>query len=136
MRKILIFLAVLIVTGCKTHEKVVTVTQLHTDTIWQKQVVRDSVRVHDSVYVKEWMRGDTVFVDRAVWHTAIQDRLRVDTVYKSRVDSVPVPYPVERLVERQLTWWQKARMKGGEVLIGILAGAAGFGLWRLKRRLT
>ena len=101
--------------GCKT-VRYVPMETVKTDTIWQKQVVMDSVRVHDSVYVKEWMKGDTVYVDRAVWHTAIQERLRTDTVYKSRVDSVAVPYPVEK----QLTKWQRIRMDFGGWAMGLL----------------
>lgn len=115
MRKILILLAALALMGCKT-VRYVPMETVKTDTIWQKQVVMDSVRVHDSVYVKEWMKGDTVYVDRAVWHTAIQERLRADTVYRNRVDSVAVPYPVEK----QLTKWQRIRMDFGGWAMGLL----------------
>jgi hypothetical protein len=35
------------------------------------------------------------------WHTRWRDRWMHDTVYQSRVDSVPQPYPVTEYVERK-----------------------------------
>ena len=109
-------LAVLLA-GCKTRE-FVEVERILRDTTYITKEVRDSVWLHDSVSVKE--RGDTVFVER--WHTKFRERLRTDTV--------PVPYPVEKLVERQLTGWQRLRLGlGSAVLIGLV----GFVGWKLRR---
>ena len=111
--------------GCKTRE-LVEVERILRDTTYIMKEMRDSVFLHDSVSVKE--RGDTVFVER--WHTKYRERLRTDTVYRSRADTVPKPYPVEKLVERQLTWWQRLRLGlGSAVLIGLV----GFVAWRLRR---
>ena len=117
-------LAVLLA-GCKTRE-FVEVERILRDTTYITKELRDSVFLHDSVSVKE--RGDTVFVER--WHMKFRERLRTDTVYRSRTDTVPVPYPVEKLVERQLTGWQRLRLGlGSAVLIGLV----GFVGWKLRR---
>lgn len=82
-------------TGCTT-TKYVEVEKVKTDTVYQSKILKDSVWLHDSVFVKEYTKGDTVFRDRDRWHTKFVEKLITDTVYKSRVDSIPVPYPVER----------------------------------------
>ena len=94
---------------------------------------RDSIYLHDSTFVREYVKGDTVRIVTEMWHTAWRDRWRTDTVYRSRVDSVLLPYEVVKEVPRELTRWQRARIHMGELLLALIAAAAGFGLWRLKR---
>lgn len=117
----------MILAGCKTKQVVVTVPEYHTDTIWKSNTLRDSIYLHDSVYVRE--QGDTILIER--WHTAYRDRVKTDTIYKSRVDSVGVPYPVTEYVEKKLTKVQKGLMGMGVLsLIGIVA-FAGFKIKKL-----
>lgn len=120
----------LLLTACSS-TKVVTVERVRTDTVKTVRNVRDSIYVHDSIRITE--KGDTVTIER--WHTRYQDRLLLDTIYESRTDSVPVPYPVEKLVERQLSWWQRTQMYAGDVLLLLLLGGAVYGVLRLKRLL-
>ena len=103
--------------GCTT-TKYVPIETIRTDTVYQSKIKRDSVRVHDSVYVKEWQKGDTVFRDRDRWHTEYVDREVHDTLYQSRVDSVAVPYPVEK----ELSWWAQKKIEFGELAMIIMAG--------------
>lgn len=105
-----------LLSGCKQVEYV-TVEKVKVDTLLCYSNIRDSIYLRDSVFVKEWMRGETVFVDRAVWHTAIRDRWRVDTVYRSRTDTlVSVTEHVKEL-KKPLTWWQEARIFVGGLVI-------------------
>jgi len=120
----------LLLTACSS-TKVVTVDRVRTDTVKTVRNLRDSIYMHDSIRVIE--KGDTVTIER--WHTRYQDRLLLDTIYQSRTDSVPVPYPVEKLVERQLSWWQHTQMYAGDVLLLLLLGGAVYGVLRLKRLL-
>lgn len=120
----------LLLTACSS-TKVVTVDRVRTDTVKTVRNVRDSIYMHDSIRISE--KGDTVTIER--WHTRYQDRLLLDTIYESRTDSVPVPYPVEKLVERQLSWWQHTQMYAGDVLLLLLLGGAVYGILRLKRLL-
>ena len=123
MKKLLVVLMALgLVSSCAVKERVVTVERVRTDTLRETRNMRDSIYLHDSVFVKQYERGETVFVEKEKWHTRYQDRLLVDTVYKSRTDSVPVPYEVTEFVEYNLTWWQKTRMYAGDVLMVSLLG--------------
>lgn len=131
-KAIIILAAVAMLVGCRT-TKYVTVPEHHTDTVLQVKQQRDSVWLHDSVFVHEYTNGDTIFRDRDRWHTHYVERFTVDTFYQSRVDSVLLPYEVVREVPRELTRWQRARIHMGELLLALIAAAAGFGLWRLKR---
>lgn len=131
-KAIIILTAAAMLTGCRT-TKYVTVPEHHTDTVLQVKQQRDSVWLHDSVFVHEYTKGDTIFRDRDRWHTHYVERLTVDTFYQSRVDSVLLPYEVVKEVPRELTRWQRARIHMGELLLALIVAAAGFGLWRLKR---
>lgn len=114
--------AIVLLAGCKTKERVVTVEKVRTDTTYITRHHRDSVWLHDSIYMKEWLAGDTVYQLRDRWHTRYVERVRIDTTYVSKADSIPVPYPVEKIVkvDKPLTWWQRLRMMiGGIVLIGV-----------------
>ena len=104
----------LIFCGCKT--KVVTVEKVRTDTTYITKHQRDSIHVHDSIFVNQWLSGDTIYQVRDRWHTEWRDRLLHDTIYKSIVDSVPIPYPVEKEVIKQVTPWYNWLLIGGLLL--------------------
>lgn len=102
----------------------VTVEKVRTDTTYITKWQKDSVWLHDSIYVTE--KGDTVRIER--WHTQWRDRLRVDTIYQATHDTIPQPYPIEtvKLVEKDLNWWQRLRLWIGNIgLLGIL-GVIGY----------
>lgn len=110
-----IFIAMLIVfalTSCKTAEYVPV--EVH-DTIHHEVVRHDSIYKHDSIIVNTYMKGDTVYRDRDHWHTEYVEKIKKDTAYISK--EKPVPYPVEKKVERELTWWQKTQMYGFRVVL-------------------
>ena len=122
----------LMFTSCKTKTVVVKVPEIHTDTLYQVKEQKDSIWLHDSVYVHQWMKGDTIYVETGKWHTKYIERLKTDTIYKSRVDSVGVPYPVEKLVEKQLNWWQHlTQTVGGATLLVLLILAV---MYLLRRK--
>lgn len=102
----------LLLFGCKTQyvpvETIRTVTVTKTDSFIEK----DSVFCHDSVFVQA--KGDTLLVEK--WHTKYVDRwrdkVRIDSFIK--IDSVQVPYPVEK----KLTKWQQFTLDYGKVAFG------------------
>lgn len=91
---IIVIVACALLGGCTT-TKYVPVVEHHTDTLIHTQHQRDSIYVHDSTYVRD--NGDTVLIER--WHTRWRDRWQHDTLYISKTDSVPKPYPVEVVKE-------------------------------------
>ena len=129
MKKLLFAALLLTLAGCKTQERIVTVYKVRTDTTYITKQLRDSIWLHDSIYMCD--HGDTILIER--WHTRYQERQVHDTLYQSRVDSIPVPYPVTEYVEKKFNWWQKTRMHCGEAFLALLLAAAGFGIWKLKK---
>ena len=125
-------LAVLIVIsllcGCRT-VKYVPVPSVSVDSVYVDRWLRDSVYLHDSVFVNQWMKGDTVFVDKVVTRYKYKDRWRFDTVAVTRVDSVRVPYPVEK----ELSWWEETRMHSSPILVAIVAVLAFIIAWLVKK---
>ena len=117
-----------VLSGCK-HVEYVTVPEYHTDTLIQTNVQKDSIYLHDSIHVKE--KNDTVFYEH--WHTNYKEKLVHDTIYKSRVDSVAKPYPVEvvKWKEKELNWWQKLVMGMGSVLLVLIGGFIAVWLYKL-----
>lgn len=113
-------LACLLLTGCKTRERIVMVETTRTDTTYITKHQRDSIWMHDSVYVSEKQRGDTLYIERTRWNIKYVERLTRDTIYICVRDSVPVPYPVEVEVPAPLTWWQQARLHLGNIALGVI----------------
>ena len=110
MKKIVILLFLLLVTctliGCATSKQATQVVEssLH-DTIYLNKVV------YDSIYIDNWhhtyLKADTVVVEK----TKYEYRYKVlrDTVFRARIDSVPVIREVEVVREvRHLPWYAKA----------------------------
>lgn len=54
----------------------------------------DSLFIHDSVFVTERTKGDTIYLTRDRWRTEYRDRLRIDTII--RTDSISYPVEVVR----------------------------------------
>jgi hypothetical protein len=103
-------------TGCTT-TKYVQVPEYHTDTLIQTKVLKDSVWLCDSTYIRE--KGDTVLIER--WHTQYKWREVHDTTYVSKTDSIPYPVEVTKEVPAELTWWQQTRLHLANILLIALA---------------
>jgi hypothetical protein len=120
-----------LLSSCTT-TKYVPITEHHTDTLRLVQHHRDSIYLHDSTFVREYIQGDTVRIVTEMWHTKYRDRLKTDTLYRSRTDSVPVPYPVIKEVKKPLTMIEKGLMGTG---IGSIVGLLFYFFILFKKRL-
>ena len=129
MKRFTIFFFVMVVLCCIsscTTTRYVPVVEYHTDTLIQKMTQRDSIYLHDSTIVRE--KGDTVLIER--WHTRYHDREVHDTIYQSRIDTVPQPYPVTEYVERKMSAIDKLLIATGILsIISVLIFAA----YKLRR---
>lgn len=92
--------------------KYVPVETVRTDSIYINQVRCDSIYRRDSIYIRD--KGDTVWVEK--YKYLFVDKLRHDTLYLSRTDSIRVPYPVEK----ELTRWQQMKLELGGWAFGII----------------
>ena len=112
--KIVMLLFLLLLCGCRT--EYVPVESVRYDSVMIEKLMRDSVFVRDSVYLKE--KGDTVFKykDRFVYVY----KNRVDTFFAEKIREIEVPVPVER----KLSWWERVKLKYAEWVIGALVAIA------------
>lgn len=104
VKYVLATLLLLAVWSCRTTEYV-PVEVIKSDTTYINKVQRDSIYQMDSIYIVD--RGDTVLITKTKY--LYRDKLVRDTVYRSRVDSIQVPYPVEQ----QFTRWEQIRLDVG-----------------------
>ena len=131
MRKFLfLILAGALLAGCRS-VKVVTVEKVRVDTTYITKQQRDSIWLHDSLYIHEYTKGDTVFLERTKWQTKYIERTRTDTVYQSRTDSIPVPYEVIKEVPAKISMPKKILMTIG--LLTLMAVALVASRWVSKR---
>ena len=90
----------------------VPVETVKRDSMYINKLVRDSVFVKDSVMV---VKGDTVTEYR--YRYVYKYVGKTDTAYIEKVDTVNVPYPVEK----QLSKWERIKMDaGGYALFAII----------------
>ena len=126
-RIILLGLVVLLLCSCGA-TRVQTQTIYVRDTTYVSKVQVDSVYKRDSVFVKE--KGDTIYkyVER------YRDRYKFlrDTIYRYKVDSVYVDKERVVKVEKQLTAWQRFKMRGFWILAAVIGG---YLVWKNRRRL-
>ena len=119
-------------TGC-TSVRYVPVESVTHDSIYISRVERDSIHVHDSIYMEVISKADTVYQTKYVQKVVYRDALRTDTMIVERVDTIRLPYPVER----QLSKWEKIKLDFGGMLMGGIAifalSAAAMWLLRHKR---
>lgn len=123
---IIVALLICALFGSCTTTQYVPVPEYHTDTVRISHNTRDSIYVHDSTYIKE--KGDTVRIER--WHTKYIEKQVHDTIYQSRTDSVPKPYPFVKVVERELTTNQKGLMTLGALALMVFLVLV---IFKLKR---
>lgn len=96
----LIILSLLI--GCRTY---VPVENVVTEVVKELEIQRDSIFVHDSVFVRQ--ANDTIYLTR--WRVEYREALRVDTLHIVERDSIN--HIIE--VEKKLTKMQELKMDIG-----------------------
>lgn len=122
-RIIMPLLAVALLAGCKTKERIVTVETVRRDTTYITRHERDSSHVLDSTRMSERQRGDTIFVEVERLRRIYIDKTKHDTIREATHDTVPRPYPVIKEVPAELTQWQRLRLHLANIVLWAL------GLW-------
>ena len=70
----------------------------------QRSAKVDTIYLHDSVFVSEKQRGDTVYLTRVEWRDRWRTRVERDTVMDVRVEKEVVHIPPERYVPKFYRW--------------------------------
>lgn len=122
--KNVMLLFLLLLCGCRT--EYVPIESVRYDSVMIEKLMRDSVFVRDSVYLKE--KGDTIYKykDRFVYVY----KNRVDTFFAEKIREKEVPVPVER----KLTWWEVVKMEWLDRIFAALVIVALY--WTIKEWLA
>lgn len=105
----------------------VPVETVRTEVVKELEIQRDSIHVHDSVYI--YMQGDTVFDVR--WKTIYKEIFRTDTFIVEKTDTINTIVEVEK----KLTKWQQAKMDVGAGVLYAVPILITIGLFLLYRKL-
>lgn len=108
------FALALLATGCKT--QYVPVESIKHDSIYISSIRVDSVFNRDSVMV--YIKGDSTYIYKEKEVTRY--KIERDTTIIEKVDSVQVPYPVEKKLSR----WEQIKMDMGGIAIGAVGVCA------------
>ena len=115
-RAVLVLLpAVILCAGCSP--KIVERIVVQRDTLQVHH--RDTTYRRDSIYIREWMKGDTVYLDRFRDRYVFRDRWR-DSISVREVHDTTT---VQVQVEKNLSWAQKAKIGAFPWLLLALIGA-------------
>lgn len=96
---LLALLSALVLTGCATRRQLQVVDRITHDTLYQSNVHYDSIYVSQDKYIDR-SRDTLLIKDKTVEY---RYRLLRDTVYRVKIDSIPVIREVEVVkVERQV----------------------------------
>lgn len=110
---IIILFTIFSFVSCRT--QYVTVPEYHNIEVTKHDtlVVRDSIMEKDSIYIHQ--KNDTILKEK--FTIKYRDRWRDKIVYRDsiKVDSIKVPYPVEK----QLTFMQRTWIRIGKTLFGL-----------------
>lgn len=124
----------LVMTSCTTPKPIVLERVINkTDTLYKTNYKADTFRLHDSVYVEYYTRGDTVYSQKSVWRWRDRISVKTDTIYKAmlQTDTTRLPIPVER----KLSTWERTQMRVGQFTIGaVVLVVLSLLLWLIHRR--
>ena len=84
------------------------VERWHTQYVYQDVHHRDTLVTKDSVYIREYVKGDTVYIEKYKDRFVYRDRWRDSIIVKR--DSVAVETVKEVKVEKPLSWSQRAKL--------------------------
>ena len=108
-----------LLSGCSP--KIIEHEVVKHDTTYIEKLRYDSIYKHDSIYIREYQKGDTVYRERDRWHYAWRDRLVHDSIYIAQRDTIK--QTEIREVERKLSGWQWFQIWAGRIaicLVGLL----------------
>lgn len=108
MKRLIYILAAVLVLSVSCSPKVIE--HVRTEYVYRDRTQHDTTYVHDSTYIREYIKGDTVRI--------VEFREKYKYLYKciNKTDTVAVhdTLSVEKVrevkIERKLSWWQKFRL--------------------------
>lgn len=102
------------------------IEKVKTEYVYQDVHHRDTLITRDSIYIREWLKGDTVYIEKYKDRYVFRDRWRDSISIKEVHDTTTV----EKKVERELTAGQKMKINSFWYL---LAGLVLSLLWIFRK---
>lgn len=117
--------------GCKSVEYV-EVETIRLDTLHHYELQYDSIVRIDSIYEREYVKGDTVFLEKTKYHFRDKVKMVTDTIVEKAVETKEVPVEVEK----KLSVWDKVRIGIADCFLAIVAlGLLAFAIfWVIKKK--
>lgn len=123
---ILLFLSLVILSGCKSKTVYVPVENLRIE--YRDNLMRDSIYLRDSIFMQT--KNDTVLIEK--FRYLYKDRLVHDSIHLR--DTIRVPYPVLEEVEvNKISGFQNFQMWCGRILLIALLVYLGLKVYRRFR---
>ena len=88
----------------------------------QRSATHDTIYLRDSVYVREVLKGDTVFRDRIAYRDRWRTRLVHDTIHDTQIVEKVIEKPPERYVPKFYKWCTAALW----AIIALAIGRVGY----------
>lgn len=130
--KVLIAIIIAMVcVGCKSVEYV-EVETIRLDTLHHYELRYDSIVRIDSIYEKEYVKGDTVYLEKTKYHFRDKTKMLTDTIVEKVVETKEIPIEVEK----KLSVWDKVRIGIADCFLAIVAlGLLAFAIfWVIKKK--
>ena len=108
--------------SCKSVESVVSSSEV------QKFRSVDTIYQHDSIFIREIVRGDTVYLTRTEWRDRWRTQLVHDTVHHTEFVEKIIEKPPEKYVPKFYKWCTIALW-----VIGLLAIGYALLKWRVRQ---
>ena len=103
--------------GCSP--RIVEHIRIERDTTYIANHVRDSIYFRDSIYIKEWQKGDTIKI------VEYRDRWRErykevhDTITRHQIDTIAVERTIEKKVEQPIRGAKKIKIRAFWWLVAV-----------------
>ena len=118
MKRILSIIALVLLCSCSPK----IIERVRTEYVYRDRVQVDTTFIHDSTFVKEYVKGDTIRI------TEYKDRYVYQYKYLSKVDtvivrdSIAIEHIKEVKVEKPLSWFKRAKLAAFWWLLAALGG--------------
>lgn len=106
--------------GCRSHRTIEKAIVKH-DTCYVDRLKKDSIHVHDSIYLHEYMRQDTLFIEHVRWRTKFIEIIKHDSIYIAKTDTVMNTVTIES--QRDLTGWQWFQIWAGRLALLLVSAS-------------
>lgn len=116
----------LLTAGCSPR----IIETVRTEYVYQDRIERDTTFIHDSTYIKEFVKGDTIRITEYRDHLVYRYKYIRDTLATHDTTAIEAIKEVE--VEKPLSAGQRAKIGAFWYLVVAIAG---LGLWTFRKQI-